>query len=140
MCLPGDSKWPFDPLVGGHLAFQRVTDHHPKKVTSRIARYGSKARKLLACSLHCYGFYGIFFSFHQAPGFPWSIRTSNSKVVVANHLGTMQKSPVVSMGQAGVVESNPKKRHFEDPKNKAPFDWRVQPGILTERKKRVPQE
>ncbi len=28
----------FDHLVGGHLTFERVTDHHPKKVTSRIAR------------------------------------------------------------------------------------------------------
>ena len=24
-CLPGDSKWPFYPLVGGHLTFKRVT-------------------------------------------------------------------------------------------------------------------
>ena len=22
---PGDSKWPFDSLVGGHLTFERVT-------------------------------------------------------------------------------------------------------------------
>ena len=23
--IPGDSKWPFDPLVGGHLTFAVVT-------------------------------------------------------------------------------------------------------------------
>ena len=38
--LPGDSKWPFDPLVGGHdppLKGSRF--HHPKKVTAWITRY-----------------------------------------------------------------------------------------------------
>ena len=35
--MPDYSKRPFDPLVRGHLTFERVTDHHPKKVTSRIA-------------------------------------------------------------------------------------------------------
>ena len=25
ICIPGDSKWPFYPLVGGHLTFGRVT-------------------------------------------------------------------------------------------------------------------
>ena len=38
--LPGHSKWPFDSLVGGHLTFEKGSRfHHPKKVTSRIARY-----------------------------------------------------------------------------------------------------
>ena len=31
--IPGDSKWPFYPLFGGHLTFGRVTFHHPKKIT-----------------------------------------------------------------------------------------------------------
>ena len=33
--IPGDSKWPFHQLVGGHLTFERVTNHHPKKVTKK---------------------------------------------------------------------------------------------------------
>ena len=35
---PGDSKWPFDSLVGGHQQPLKGSLNHPKKVTSRIAR------------------------------------------------------------------------------------------------------
>ena len=31
--LPGDSKWPFHPLVGGHLTPLKGSLNHPKKVT-----------------------------------------------------------------------------------------------------------
>ena len=38
--LTGDSKWPFDPLVGGHQQPLKGSRFHlPKKGTSRIARY-----------------------------------------------------------------------------------------------------
>ena len=30
---PGDSKWPFHPLVGGHLTPSKGSLNHPKKVT-----------------------------------------------------------------------------------------------------------
>ena len=37
--VPGDSKWPFYPPVGGQDSpFKGSRFHHPKKVTSRIAR------------------------------------------------------------------------------------------------------
>ena len=31
--LPGDSKWPFHPLIGGHLTPWKGSLNHPKKVT-----------------------------------------------------------------------------------------------------------
>ena len=30
------NSWPFDPLVGGHLTIERVTDHHPKKAHKEL--------------------------------------------------------------------------------------------------------
>ena len=54
---PGDSKWPFHPLIGGHLPFQRVTEtDHPKKVTN---------------SQHCQACFLKSFLCHLAP-FPRS--------------------------------------------------------------------
>ena len=35
---PGDSKWPFGPLVAGNLIFQKGTLNHPQKRSQRIDR------------------------------------------------------------------------------------------------------
>ena len=40
--LPRDSKWPFYTLVGGHLTFERVTNHHPKKGHKEFAIFRRK--------------------------------------------------------------------------------------------------
>ena len=35
--IPGDSKWPFHPLVGGHQQALKGSLNHPKKVTKNLA-------------------------------------------------------------------------------------------------------
>ena len=37
---PGDSKWPFHPLVGGHLTFLKGSLNHPKKVSQNCQECG----------------------------------------------------------------------------------------------------
>ena len=63
--LPGDSKRPFHPLVGGHDSpLKRVTwTHHPKKVTNWITREMAKFEK------------SEFLWFFQEIQLPWEPKT-----------------------------------------------------------------
>ena len=49
---PGDSKWPFYPLIGGHLTIPKRSLNHPKKVTGWITWHVCFFFQHLGSSLH----------------------------------------------------------------------------------------